>query len=130
MRTFHLENLGNTIAKYRNQSNLTQNQLAEMVGVSVPFLSNVERGIKYPRLETLCTISKALHVSIDALLCDDSPDTHLTTINQLLSDKPLRYLIGIEDLIRACNKNFFEDEDMLCETGEFLKSDETGRDQE
>ena len=127
MRTFHLENLGNTIAMCRNRANLTQQDLAERVGVSVPFISNVERGTKFPKLETLCSISEALNVSFEALLCGDSPDTRLATIIQLLSDKPLKYLSGVEDIIRTCNRHFLEDESSLSEPNESLEKDEVGR---
>jgi len=127
MRTFHLQNLGNTIAMCRDRLHLTQHELAEMVGVSDAFLSNVERGIKYPRLETLCSISEALNVSFDALLCGDSPDTRFATINQLLSGKPLKYLSGVEDIIRTCNRHFLEDETSQSEANESLEKDEAGR---
>ena len=128
MRTFELENLGSIIAKYRNGINMTQHELAEKIGVSDPFMSNLERGIKRPKLDTLCSIAKVLDVSFDALLCDDSPDAHLTTINQLLSDKPLKYLMGVEEMIRTCNRCFFEEEPTSSETDETPQIDEARRD--
>lgn len=110
MRTYHSENLGPTIAKLRDRAHMTQKELAEKVGVSNVFLSDVERGKKFPKVETLCLIAEALNVSCDALLYDEVPDAHLTTVNQLLAGKSLKYVTSIEDLIRICNQNFAEGE--------------------
>lgn len=110
MRTFHAENLGPTVAKLREQAHMTQKELAEKVGISNVFLSKLERGEKFPKVETLCSLAEALNVSCDALLYDETPDAHLTTVNQLLAGKSLKYVTSIEDLIRVCNQNFAENE--------------------
>ena len=60
MATISAELVGNNIAKYRTVAGLTQAQLAERIGVSIPFLSRMERGQKLMKLQTLCAIAQAL----------------------------------------------------------------------
>ena len=45
--------IGNNIAKYRNLANMTQEQLAEKIGVSTAFISRVERGQKMMKVRNL-----------------------------------------------------------------------------
>jgi transcriptional regulator with XRE-family HTH domain len=46
---------------------MTQEQFAEMLGISVDFLSLVERGINAPSFETLDKIAKRLKVRVAEL---------------------------------------------------------------
>ena len=62
--------IGERIKFCRKQSNLTQEQLAEKVGLSQNFLSNIERGKGFPSLETIINLANALCVSADSLLFD------------------------------------------------------------
>ena len=62
--------VGARIKKAREAASLTQEQLAEMVGLSSSHISVVERGVKAPRLETLVAIANALGVTADSLLID------------------------------------------------------------
>ena len=100
------ELVGSNIAKYRTVAGLTQAQLAERIGVSIPFLSRMERGQKLMKLQTLCAIAQALNVSYDALLCEDSPSVHIENIKVILTDQPIEYLEGIERIIRICTEEF------------------------
>jgi len=42
---------------------LTQEQLAEVTGISVEFVSNIERGINAPSFDTLEKLAEVLNVS-------------------------------------------------------------------
>ena len=53
---------GKRLRQIRRQKDLTQEQLAEAVGVSVEFLSNIERGINAPSFETLEKLCAVLNV--------------------------------------------------------------------
>lgn len=53
---------GRTLAKLRNQRNLTQEQLAEYAGLSVDFLSLIERGQRAPSFKTLERLTIVLQV--------------------------------------------------------------------
>lgn len=62
--------LGNRIRKAREQKNLTQEQLAEIIGMSNNYISNIERNHSIPSLETLLKICNALQVTPDYVLMD------------------------------------------------------------
>jgi transcriptional regulator with XRE-family HTH domain len=98
--------IGEKIAKYRNMAGLTQNQLAEHVGISTAFVSRVERGQKMMKVSTLCAVANALNVSCDALLNEDVAEGHVENISRLLANQPDTYIDGIEKLIRVCVEQF------------------------
>ncbi len=56
------------IKKYRNEKGLTQEDLAEKVGVSRVYIGYVEQGRNTPSLEVLEKIAKALKVSLPDLV--------------------------------------------------------------
>jgi len=56
--------IGIQIAKIRNNREVTQEQLAESVGVATETISRLERGVSIPSLKTLEKISQALHTSL------------------------------------------------------------------
>ena len=56
---------------------MTQQELAERIGVSTSFVGHVERGTRKASLETLVALSNALGVGVDYLLAgslQSSPD--------------------------------------------------------
>lgn len=57
-----LKILGQNIAKYRQQKNLSQEKLAEMVDLSREYITRVERGQKNISLKKLFAITDALNV--------------------------------------------------------------------
>lgn len=69
----NLKLVGKQIRKHRIQNHLTQETLAERSELSVPYISNVERGKKQVSLSSLIAIANALHTTPDALLCDCLP---------------------------------------------------------
>lgn len=62
--------LGKQIACYRKSMKLTQDELADKIGVSRTHLSNIEIGKSVPSLDVLIEISNVFHVGIDRLLVD------------------------------------------------------------
>lgn len=61
-------NIGQIISKYRNEKNLTQAQLAEIIHVSNKTISKWERGTSRPDLEILRDIAKALDINVQVFL--------------------------------------------------------------
>jgi len=57
----------NNIAAIRKQKGLLQKELAEKVGVSHWWLSNIENGIANPGLQLMIRIANTLDVTIDEL---------------------------------------------------------------
>lgn len=66
--------LASNVYRLRKERGLTQEQLAEAVGVRQPRIAEVERGDANPRLDTLCRLAHALGVPVFALLDPDYPD--------------------------------------------------------
>ena len=72
------ENLKNI----RLEKNLSQEQLAELIGVSRQAVSKWEQDSGYPETEKLINIAKTLDVSLDALLLDGHLDKETKEQNQ------------------------------------------------
>jgi transcriptional regulator with XRE-family HTH domain len=58
---------GKRLRSIRLERKFTQEEFAELVGISVDFLSLIERGINSPSFEVLEQISKALKLPVMAL---------------------------------------------------------------
>ena len=58
----------NPIKVWREFRNLTQQQLAEAVGISKPYLSQIENGKRSGKTEVITAIANALNVSVDELV--------------------------------------------------------------
>ena len=63
------------ISKLRNEFNLTQEQLADKLGVTRQAISKWESGQSMPDLEKLIQLSKLFQVKMDDLLNEISPKT-------------------------------------------------------
>lgn len=59
--------LGEYIREQRNAAQLSLRQLARNAGVSNPYLSQVERGLRKPSAEILAQIAAALQISAETL---------------------------------------------------------------
>jgi transcriptional regulator with XRE-family HTH domain len=58
-----IEDIGAFIREQRENAKMSLRQLAEMAGVSNPYLSQIERGLKTPSAEVLQKVARALHIS-------------------------------------------------------------------
>ena len=66
-RSSTFDSVGEYIADRRRSAELTLRQLAELTGVSNPYLSQIERGLRRPSAEVLQQLAKALRVSAESL---------------------------------------------------------------
>ncbi|GAA2329379.1 helix-turn-helix transcriptional regulator [Saccharopolyspora halophila] len=62
-----VSDLGGYIRTQRNNAQISLRQLAKLAGVSNPYLSQVERGLRKPSAEILQQIAKGLRISAEAL---------------------------------------------------------------
>lgn len=62
-----VEGLGEHLREQRTNAQLSLRQLAELAGVSNPYLSQIERGLRRPSAEVLQSIAKALRISAEQL---------------------------------------------------------------
>ena len=66
---------GENLQSVRKKNHLSQEDLAEMLGVSRQAVSKWELGEGYPEVEKLLALSKKLNVSLDSLLQSESTET-------------------------------------------------------
>lgn len=85
--------VGKRIKIVRQRSGLTQDQLAEHVGLSPKYISGIERGVENPTMDILLRVAKALEVEpYDLFLFGESEE----------SEKALRK--GIEKMVREADR--------------------------
>lgn len=102
------EALGAFIRDHRENAELSLRKMADLTGVSNPYLSQIERGLRKPSAEILQQIAKALEISAENLyvragwLDDESTgaapaDNVISAIeaDQVLSEEQRRTLIHI-----------------------------------
>ena len=75
--------LSERIYKFRRKSGLSQEQLAEKIGVSRQAISKWESGTSTPELEKLRALSDCFSITLDELVKDE-------TANQEASEAPLK----------------------------------------
>jgi transcriptional regulator with XRE-family HTH domain len=63
----NMNSIGDYIKQQREQAKISLRQLAEQAGVSNPYLSQIERGLRKPSAEILQQIAKGLRISAEAL---------------------------------------------------------------
>jgi ribosome-binding protein aMBF1 (putative translation factor) len=61
-----VRDLGDYIREQRRTAQISLRQLARQAGVSNPYLSQIERGLRKPSAEILQQIAKALRISAEA----------------------------------------------------------------
>lgn len=97
--------IGKRIQNRRKQLGYTQEQLADMMNVSIQMVSNLERGNKAIRIENLIRLSEILNISTDYILTgiETAEDNSLlTTRIKQMSEKDREM---IEMLVEYCISN-------------------------
>ena len=85
--------LGKRIKIVRQRNGLTQDQLAEQVGLSPKYISGIERGVENPTMDILLRVATMLGVEpYDLFLFGESEE----------SEKALRK--GIEKMVREADR--------------------------
>ncbi|MBQ4649329.1 MAG: helix-turn-helix transcriptional regulator [Firmicutes bacterium] len=101
--------IGQRIRKIRKARGMSQDQLAEKVGISNTHMSHIETGNTKLSLSVFVDIAQALEVRTDDLLYDENPavrSTSLDEINQLLIRCTTQQIRIIEDIVRAAKMSF------------------------
>ncbi len=82
--------LGAFIREQRSTARLSLRRLSELAGISNPYLSQIERGLRRPSAEILQQIAKALRISAETLYVQagilDPPDGSPDLTRQILAD--------------------------------------------
>lgn len=77
MNSIDYINIGDKIKKARIAAGMSQEQLADLCGISLSFLGHIERGSRKMSLETFVTICSKLELSCDYLLMDELPNNDI-----------------------------------------------------
>jgi transcriptional regulator with XRE-family HTH domain len=103
--TDQLGSLGEFIAGQRGAAQLSLRQLAAQAGISNPYLSQIERGLRKPSAEVLQQLAKALRVSAETLYVragildpDDHPATSVemaVLADSAITERQKRVLVDV-----------------------------------
>ena len=105
--------LGEFIREQRNVGQMSLRKLSELAGVSNPYLSQIERGLRKPSAEILQQIARALEISAETLyvragILDEPSDT--VDVNReirrdpTLSEEQKKTLVRIYESFRRENE--------------------------
>ena len=98
--------IGKRIRELREKFGMTQENLAEAIEVSVPYVSHIERGMKRPSLQILVRIAVAFEITVDTLLIGSQPtdkEVVCAEVQKLLDDcspKERRMLLAATTAIK------------------------------
>ena len=112
MAKVNVNSIGEYIREQREQAKISMRQLAQSAGVSNPYLSQIERGLRKPSADILQQLAKGLRISAEALyvqagiLEDRSPDSGVRSAllaDPELSERQKQVLIEIYESFRREN---------------------------
>ncbi len=88
-----INELGSFIREQRSSARLSLRRLSELAGISNPYLSQIERGLRRPSAEILQQIAKALRISAETLYVQagilDKPDGDTDLSRHIFADRHL-----------------------------------------
>jgi len=87
-------NLSDNLKKIRKENNLSQEELAEKLGVSRQSVSKWESGTSYPEMDKLLQIAKIFNVNIDELLNQDIKEVNQEKQSKMLLNKYVEDFLG------------------------------------
>jgi transcriptional regulator with XRE-family HTH domain len=101
--------VGRFIREQRSAAHLSVRKLAQLAGVSNPYLSQIERGLRRPSADILNGIAKALRISAESLyvkagiLDDTREDDVMSAIlaDPAITERQKQALIQIYESFRA-----------------------------
>jgi transcriptional regulator with XRE-family HTH domain len=81
------DTLGKNIKLLRARRGLSQADLSEKADISINFLSNIERGLKFPQPDMLSKLANALGVEVNKLFLENiTPDDGKELLNHMTED--------------------------------------------
>ncbi|QNN53944.1 helix-turn-helix domain-containing protein [Nocardioides mesophilus] len=113
--------LGDYLREQRLSAQLSLRQLAEQTGVSNPYLSQIERGLRRPSAEVLQQLAKALRISAETLYVRagilDPDDGEVRSVELAiladtgLTERQKQSLLDVYQSFRAANPHHEEESD-------------------
>jgi transcriptional regulator with XRE-family HTH domain len=114
--------LGEFIREQRSTARLSLRKLSELAGISNPYLSQIERGLRKPSAEILQQIAKALRISAETLYvragileerADDGDLEGDILRDRYLTEEQKQMLIGVYRAFRHENEDKLQSPAML-----------------
>ncbi|TWH22001.1 helix-turn-helix protein [Prauserella rugosa] len=104
--------IGSYIRQQRSSAKISLRQLSKLAGVSNPYLSQIERGVRKPSAEILQQIAKGLRISAEALyvqagildLPDGGPVPDAIRADTELSERQKTVLLDVYESFRRQNR--------------------------
>ena len=106
-----LKGIGEYIRQQRSSARISLRQLSKLAGVSNPYLSQIERGLRKPSAEILQQIAKGLRISAEALYVQAGildapaggpvPDAILAAVE--LTERQKQVLLDVYETFRRAN---------------------------
>ena len=122
MASLNVGNLGDFLREQRRSAQLSLRQLADAAGVSNPYLSQIERGLRKPSAEILQQLAKALRISAETLYVQagilDERDREETEVRSVIladptiNERQKQVLLQIYDSFRKENGHGIASEDI------------------
>lgn len=101
--------IGRNIRKYRTLANLTQKQLADMIGVNRTAVTQWETGYSTPLVGNVKAMAKIFNVDVADLMSDEIAEIRDTSIAYYMNklnaegqEKVLQYLKDISEMPKYC----------------------------
>jgi transcriptional regulator with XRE-family HTH domain len=103
--------IGDYIKQQRNNAKISLRQLSKLAGVSNPYLSQIERGLRKPSAEILQQIAKGLRISAEALyvqagildLPQGGPVVDAVRADMTLTERQKQVLLDVYESFRREN---------------------------
>lgn len=102
------KDIGNRIRKFRKLKNLSQEELAEKVEISVPHMSHIETGNTKLSLQVLVDLSIALEVTTDDLIFEENNQIKIKKINKIIQSCTENQIQFLSEIIQTAKKGFDE----------------------
>jgi transcriptional regulator with XRE-family HTH domain len=101
--TIDRKSLGSAIKAARGENRITQEQLAEMIGVAPSHIKQLEAGNRSPSIEVLYQLAHALNLSVDQIFFPERKDDKelIYKIERSLQDCSIHELRVIYSTISA-----------------------------
>ena len=111
------QDIGGFIRTQREAAQVSVRQLAERAGVSNPYLSQIERGLRKPSAEVLSQIAKALRLSAEVLyvragILEPGEPSHVQDAivgDTAITERQKRVLLDIYSSFRQQNESGIEE---------------------
>ncbi len=102
------KDIGKRVQECRKKKGLTQEQLAERIGVTAHYMSALERGVYNIKLELLVSILNELDCSADEVFCDvvkKSFNVKATRLSDKISTLSIEEQYRIYEVVDTLVKN-------------------------